>query len=256
MRVKLSGVIITYNEEKNIERCILSLLDITDEIVVIDSFSTDKTKEICKKYEIRFIQSTFDGHVEQKNRAVNNASFPYILSLDADEEISPLLKKSIIGVKENWDADGYYFNRLTNFCGSWIKHSGWYPDRKLRLWNRHKGRWGGLNPHDKVIMDAGTRLQFIKGNLYHFSYSTNEEFFERTKKYSIVGAKSLFLQGKKPSYLKLLFSPLWRFIKHYVMGLGFLDGSNGWLISWNMAKGVYIKYRELFRLYHPQKNKI
>ncbi len=253
MQVKLSGVIITYNEEKNIERCLSSLLDIADEIVVMDSFSTDRTKEICEKYHVRFIQTAFDGHVEQKNKALDNATYPHVLSLDADEEISPRLKESIISVKENWNADGYYFNRLTNFCGTWIRYSNWYPDRKLRLWDRQKGRWGGLNPHDKVMMASGSKLQFIKGDLNHYSYSTTAEFVERTRKYSLIGAKSLFQQGKKPSYIKLVFSPLWRFIKHYITGFGFLDGYYGWLISWTLAKGVYIKHKELFHLYQPIK---
>jgi glycosyltransferase involved in cell wall biosynthesis len=253
MKIKLSGVIITYNEEKNIERCILSLLDITDEIVVIDSFSTDRTGEICEKYGARFIQHKFEGHVQQKNKALDSAAYPCILSLDADEEVSPRLKASILSVKANWDADGYYFNRLTNFCGSWIRHSGWYPDRKLRLWDRQKGRWGGLNPHDRVMMAPGSKLRFISGDLNHYSYSTTGEFFERTEKYSLIGAQSLFQQQKKPSFLKLVFSPAWRFIKHYIAGLGFLDGYNGWLISRTMAKGVYLKYRELFHLYQQKK---
>ncbi|OFY58314.1 MAG: glycosyl transferase [Bacteroidetes bacterium RBG_13_46_8] len=253
MKVKLSGVIITFNEEKNIERCLLSLKDIVDEIVVIDSFSTDRTKGICEKYNVRFIQNPFKGHVEQKNKALDSARHSYVLSLDADEELSPRLKKSIVRIKENWNADGYYFNRLTNFCGTWIRHSGWYPDRKLRLWNREKGRWGGLNPHDRVMMKPGSQLHFLRGDLNHYSYTTTDEFTERTRKYSLIGARSLFQQGKKPSYLKLVFSPAWRFIKHYVAGLGFLDGYNGLLISRTLAKGVYLKYKELFHLYQQNK---
>ncbi|HJX71402.1 MAG TPA: glycosyltransferase family 2 protein, partial [Bacteroidales bacterium] len=240
-------------EEKNIERCLLSLKDVVDEIVVIDSYSTDRTKEICEKYGVRFIRSPFNGHVEQKNKALDSATHPYVLSLDADEELSVRLKKSVVRVKENWNADGYYFNRLTNFCGTWIRHSGWYPDRKLRLWNREKGRWGGLNPHDKVMMKPGSQLQFLRGELNHYSYTTTDEFFERTRKYSLIAAKSLFQQGKKPSYLKLVLSPAWRFIKHYVAGLGFLDGYNGLLISRTLAKGVYLKYKELFHLYQQNK---
>ena len=248
MKVKLSGVIITYNEEQNLERCILSLQGIADEIVVLDSFSSDQTEEICKKYGVRFIQHRFDGHVEQKNRAVENASSDYVLSLDADEEISPRLKESILTVKENWEDDGYSFNRLNSFCGTWIRHSGWYPDRKLRLWDRRRGRWGGLNPHDRVIMDKGSSIRFISGNLNHYSYSTREEFVERTAKYAKIGAESLFRQGKQPSPVKLIFSPAWRFIKHYIIGMGMLDGVNGLVISWHQARGTYVKYRELYRI--------
>ena len=137
----ISAVIITYNEEKNLERCIESVRDIADEIVIVDSFSTDRTKEICKKYELHFIEHKFEGHIQQKNWAITQAKYPHILSLDADEVLSDRLKESIREVKENWTHDGYYFNRLTNYCGKWIRHCGWYPDRKLRLWDSRKGRW-------------------------------------------------------------------------------------------------------------------
>src|ERR1035437_7666308 len=140
---QISVVIITFNEEKNIERCILSVQDLADDIVVVDSFSTDRTEEICKSHGVRFIQNHFNGHIEQKNFAISKAHFPYILSLDADEQLSEELKKSIQQVKNNWDADGYYFNRLTNYCGQWIRHSSWYPASKLRLWDSRKGKWGG-----------------------------------------------------------------------------------------------------------------
>jgi len=253
--IKISAAIISYNEEKNIERCLLSLIGVVDEIVVVDSLSTDRTKEICSKYGVRFIENPFPGHVEQKNKAMESATHPYVLSLDADEELSPRLKKSILAAKENWKADGYYFNRLNNYCGRWIKHSGWYPDQKLRLWDRQKGKWGGLNPHDKVVMEPGSKIVHIKGDLNHYSYYSKEEFLERTSKYSHISAKSLYLQGKKPSYLKMIFSPVWRFIKGYILGYGFLGGSDGFIITWYLSKGVYDKYRLLFDLYKTEENK-
>ena len=135
-------IIITLNEERNIGRCLESVNDIADEIVVVDSYSTDDTEKICKLYGVKFIQHRFDGHIEQKNWAINQAKYPHILSLDADEVLSPRLKASIKAVKENWEFDGYYFNRMTNYCGKWIRHSSWYPSRKLRLWDSRKGEWG------------------------------------------------------------------------------------------------------------------
>jgi len=138
---KLSVVIITLNEEKNIGRCLESVKDIADEIVIVDSFSTDRTEEICLRYNARFIKHEFVGHIEQKNWAIEQASYLHVLSLDADEELSERLKKSILEVKGNWKHDGYYFNRLTNYCGKWIRHTSWYPARKLRLWDRSKGKW-------------------------------------------------------------------------------------------------------------------
>lgn len=250
--VKISAAIITFNEEKNIERCLISLKDIVDEIVVVDSLSTDKTYEICSKYNVKFIKNPFPGHVEQKNKAMESTEFPYVLSLDADEELTPELRESISKVKENWNSDGYYFNRLNNYCGHWIRHSGWYPDQKLRLWDKRKGRWGGLNPHDKVIMDKGSKITHLKGDLKHYSYYTKDEFLERTRKYSIISGKSLYLQGKKPSYLKLFFSPVWRFIRGYIVGLGFLDGKDGLFITWELSKGVYHKYREHFNIFNSK----
>lgn len=245
--IQLSATIITYNEERNIERCLLSLQGVVDEIVVVDSFSTDRTKEICLRYHVSFWENPFHTFMQQKNKALDLASYPYVLSLDADEELSPELRNSILEVKRNWTADGYYFNRLTNFCGKWIHHSGWYPDRKLRLWNKEKGIWGG-NPHEKVLMDAACKIQFLKGDLNHYSYYSKKDFVARTIKYSSISANSLYLQGKNPLVLKLVFAPFWRFIKHYCIGLGFLDGRDGLFISWISSKGVYYKYKELRQL--------
>lgn len=140
---KISVVIITYNEERNIGKCLESIKEIADEVVVVDSYSTDRTEEIVKSMGGKFIQHPFEGHIEQKNWAITQAKYPHILSLDADEIPSDRLTESILNIKENWSHDAYYFNRLTNYCGKWIKHTSWYPARKLRLWDSRKGEWGG-----------------------------------------------------------------------------------------------------------------
>jgi glycosyltransferase involved in cell wall biosynthesis len=251
--VQISAVIITYNEEKNIERCLLSLKDIVDDIIVLDSFSKDNTLAICEKYGVRVFQNAFNGYIEQKNKALEYAKYNYVLSLDADESVSEKLKESIIKVKENWDADGYYFNRLTNYCGSWIRHSNWYPDSKLRLWDITKGKWDGMLIHEKVKMQNGATVKFLEGDLLHYSYYTKEEFVNRTLRYSEISAKSLYLEGKKSSLLQIISAPIWRFIKNYIIGLGFLDGYNGFVISWFLSKGVYIKYRELMKIHRQNK---
>ena len=131
--IKLSAVIITYNEEEHLDKCLRSLLDVADEIIVVDSYSTDKTKEICERHHVTFIEQEFLGYKEQKNFAMSKASYDYILSLDGDEALSNQLKQSVLKTKANWIYDGYYSNRLNNYCGQWIKHSDWYPDKKLRL---------------------------------------------------------------------------------------------------------------------------
>ena len=142
--LKISAVIITYNEEANIERCLESLEGTADEVLVVDSFSTDRTADICKSKGVDFIQHPFKGHIEQKNYALSCAGNNYVLSLDADEALSDNLIQSIRAAKQNWRADGYSVNRLTNYCGKWIRHCGWYPDKKVRLWDRRKGHWGGV----------------------------------------------------------------------------------------------------------------
>ncbi|WP_338356856.1 glycosyltransferase family 2 protein [Yeosuana marina] len=143
--IKLSAVIITYNEEEHLEKCLRSLIDVADEIIVVDSFSTDKTPEICNSFNVTFHQHAFEGYIEQKNYAVSLAKHDYILSLDGDEALSETLKSSILKVKNNYQFDGYYCNRLNNYCGQWIKHSDWYPDRKLRLFKKESGEWKGTN---------------------------------------------------------------------------------------------------------------
>ena len=250
---KLSVAIITFNEEKNIKRCLESVQEVADEIVVVDSFSKDKTREICEQYGVRFIQNPFGGHVEQKNFAAAQCSHDLVLSLDADESLSPRLKQSIMTVKANQAVDGYTFNRATYFCGQHIKHCGWYPDPSLRLWNRSKGKWAGNNPHDKYYMNQGTTVAHLEGDLLHYSYYTIEEHVTQLNKFSSISAKSKFLKGKKSSVLKITVYPAWRFFRDYFIKLGFLDGYYGFVICVNSAHEVFQKYIKLHDLWrNPQ----
>ena len=248
MKAKISAVIITFNEEKNIGRCLDSLTGIVDEIVVIDSFSTDKTQEICEQKGVKFITHKFDGHIQQKNWAITQATFQYVLSLDADEALSKELKKSILEIKNNCTKDGYSFNRMTNYCGKWIKHGGWYPDRKLRLWDKSKGKWGGKNPHDTFIMNPNSSTEHIKGDLFHYSYYQIEEHKKQAKYFAEIGAKSYHEHGKKASVFKVIFSPIARFISSYFIKLGFLDGYYGWVIAVISYRETALKYRLLRKM--------
>jgi glycosyltransferase involved in cell wall biosynthesis len=245
---KISVVIITYNEERNIDRCLTSVKDIADEIVIVDSYSTDRTEEISLKHGARFIKHEFEGHIEQKNYAITRAKYPRILSLDADEEISPRLKKSLLEVKENWKYDGYYFNRLTNYCGKWIKHTSWYPARKLRLWDSRKGKWGGINPHDKFILQKGCTQKHLKGDLLHYSYYTINEHLEQIKKFSDILAEAYYKKGMSASYFRVFFHPLWRFFRDYFLKTGFLSGLYGLIISVNSSHETFLKYVKLRKL--------
>lgn len=243
--VKISGVVITYNEEKNIERCIKSLHGICDEIVVVDSFSTDNTKSLCEQYSVRFIENPFAGHIEQKNFAMNQAHHDYVLSLDADEALSEELQTAIAAVKQNWTASAYRFNRFTNYCGQWIKHSGWYPDTKTRLWDRRLGKWGGTNPHDSVELSADVNPIHLKGNLLHYSYYTMEEHVLRSAKYAKIAAKAMHAQGRKVSVAKMLLSTGFRFAQDYIFRLGFMDGFYGLVICGTSSHTTFLKYAYL-----------
>ena len=248
MEVKLSAVIITLNEERNIERCLLSLRNIVDEIVVIDSFSTDRTEEKCKKFGVKFIQHSFKGYATQKNFAMESAKYDIVLNLDADEVLSEELKKAILTAKQNWRADGYYFNRLTNYCGKWIKHCGWYPDRKLRLVDRRKAKWGGGEVHEKIVMEKGAKTQFLPGDLLHYSYYTIGEHVKQQRLFSDLAAKEAFKKGKRSTIFHVSINPAYTFIRKFLLQFGFLDGYYGWVISTISAKANFWKYSKLRRL--------
>lgn len=246
MEVKLSVVVITYNEEANIGRCLDSVAGIADEVVVVDSFSTDRTKEICLGHGARFVEHPFEGHIQQKNYALTQAKYDHVLSLDADEALTEELRKSVLAVKNNWGADGYRFNRLTNYRGQWIKHCGWYPDRKLRLFDRTKARWGGQNPHDKIITELGARVENLKGNMLHyFSYNVKQHL-DQINKYSEIFKDEMWQKGKKTSVLAIVVKPPFRFFKVYVLQRGFLDGFNGFFIAGLSAYTVFLKYAKLY----------
>lgn len=247
--VKISAVVITYNEENNIERCLESLKEVADEAVVVDSFSSDRTEEICQNKGAHFIQHRFEGHIEQKNYAVSCASNQRILSLDADEALSEKLKHSILTAKKNWEYDGYSVNRLTNYCGKWIRHCGWYPDRKLRLWDRSKGHWRGVNPHDHVIMDKNSPICHLNGDLLHYSYPTIKHHISQINSFSDIAARAAFERGRSSNVLiDLCLNPTLTFLKKYFLNLGILDGYEGFVISVNTAYGKFLKYIKLREL--------
>jgi len=244
--IPISAVIITFNEERNIERCILSLKGIVDEIVVVDSFSSDRTQEICLKHEVRFIEHAFEGHIQQKNWALTQASYPHVLSLDADEALDEKLQHEILKVKETWNYDGYSMNRLTNYCGIWIRHCGWYPDTKLRLWDSRKGAWGGTNPHDKFeLFDSAAQTGFLEGDILHYSYYTRADHYKQIEYFTSILAKAQFESSKDASLLVLYLSPLVKFLKDYFVKLGILDGKEGFIISRLSAYATYLKYKKI-----------
>ncbi len=244
---QLSVVIITFNEEKNIGRCLESVKEIADDIVVVDSFSTDGTKSICDGYAVNFIEHEWEGYSASKNFANARAKFDWVLSLDADEVISEELKNSILKVKEYPELLTYKFNRLTNYCGRWIKRSGWYPDTKVRIFDRRYIRWEGTI-HEQLSESPNPPI-FLKGDCLHYSYRTIEAHWQQTEKFTTLSAKDLFEKGKKANFVKLYFSPVVKFIKSYIFQLGILDGYYGFVICKISAYSNYLKYSKLKQLH-------
>lgn len=249
--VKISATIITFNEENKIEKCLQSLVGVADEIVVVDSFSTDQTAAICSRYPVVFMTNPFQGYIAQKNFALQQASYDHILSLDADEVLSDALKGSIVAVKNDWgkEVDGYAFNRFNNYCGKWIRFCGWYPDRKIRLWDRRKGEWSGEDPHDKVELPKG-RVKRLKGDLLHYAYFTVDEHLRQMHKFAEVAARAKYNNGKKPVFLvHVVLNPIFKFFRKYLLQLGFLDGYYGFVFCATTSALNFYKYLRLYE-YH------
>lgn len=251
--LEISAVVITFNEEKNIARCIDSLQGVVDEIVVVDSFSTDDTEAICRQKNVQFVQHPFEGHIEQKNYAITQAKFPIVLSLDADEALDETLRRSIIEAKNNWQADGFKMNRVTNYCGKWIWHGGWYPDTKLRLWDSRKGQWEGMNPHDEFVMEPDSKITHLKGNLLHYSYDSIEGHIVQMNKFTSISAKSYYKKGKRSNLFLILMKPLVAFTKTFFLKRGFLSGYYGFVIGIIDAQATFLKYVKLREYQKKQK---
>jgi len=248
MAISLSVVIITFNEERNIERCLKSLEGVADEIVVVDSFSKDRTEEICSNFSVKFIQHAFEGHIQQKNFAIDAAANDWILSLDADEALTEELKTSILQIKNQADYQGYSMNRLTNYCGHWVKYCGWYPDSKIRLVNRKQARWTGVNPHDRLDMLENASFGQLNGDILHYSYYSKADHLKQIEYFGNIAAKELFDRGGKSNWPLIISKVIAQFIKSYFLKLGILDGSTGFTISRLSAYATYQKYLKLLNL--------
>ena len=248
---KLSVVIITLNEEKNLKRCFDSVSSIADEIIVLDSFSTDKTKQICQDYNVNFFEQKFEGFIKQKNLAIEKANNDFILSLDADECLSEELIESIKHIKKNFEYNAYSFNRLTFHSGAWIRNCGWYPDKKIRLINKHKARWIGDQIHEVMDVDKDQNVFHLHGDLLHYSYPTIADHINQTNKFTTIAAKQFYDQGVRSSWTKIIFSTLFKFFKDYFLRRGFMDGFHGLVVCTINALSNFLKYSKILEL---QKN--
>ena len=245
--LQLSAVVITYNEEKNIRRCIKSIQPVADEIIVVDSFSKDGTRQICEEEGVKFVEHAFEGHIQQKNFAVSIASNDFVLSLDADEFLSEELANSILEAKKSGTRQAYSMNRLNGIAGRWIRSTDWYPDKKIRMWNKNIGKWGGYNPHDTVIVNPGTQVQHLSGNLMHDSYQNYQEMKVKALQYAKIFANAN-QHKKSSSTFKAIFKSIYTFIRNYFIKYGFINGMDGLVISYTNAYYTYHKYSMLKKL--------
>jgi glycosyltransferase involved in cell wall biosynthesis len=250
---KLSAVIICFNEEKNIGRCIDSVKTVADEILILDSYSTDQTVAIAESMGAVVKQEAFKGFIEKKNKAVELASYDFVLSLDADEVLDPILLASIRRAKESFTNRVYRMNRCSNYCGQFIRHGSWYPDSKIRLFDRRIARWGGTNPHDRIVLQGNIQVKQMKGDILHFSYRTISEHVIQNNKLSTLAAESLHAEGKKTNLFNVFFRPWWAFFVSYIFRAGFMDGLFGFVIAVQIAHMTFLKHIKLYLLFKTAK---
>ncbi len=248
----LAVVIITLNEERNIARCLASVKDLADEIIILDAFSNDETVSIAESFKAKVVQREWEGYSASKNYLNSLSSCDYILSLDADEVLSTELIFEIKKVKEQGFEGTYHVNRLTNYCGKWIRHSGWFPDIKPRLFPKEGSYWSGEYVHEVLISPPAEKKVF-KAVVEHYSYYSFTDHRARADKYSLLTAQKFHMAGKKAGFFKPYLSAIGRFFSMFILKHGFLDGWMGFKIAQISAQSNVLKYKELIRL---NKNKL
>jgi glycosyltransferase involved in cell wall biosynthesis len=238
--MKITATIVALNEERKIARAIESLR-CCDEILVVDSGSVDRTVELAEKLGARVLDRAWKGYAEQKNLAAAEASHDWILSIDADEALSEALEGEIWNLKKNGPRyDAYTMPRLAQYLGRWILHSGWYPDRKVRLFHRHKARWVGDFVHERVEVNG--RLGHLESNLLHFTCDSLSEHLKTMDRYTTLAAEELVSRKTPIGLSHLILDPSWTFIKTYLVQRGFLDGVEGLTIAYMAALYAFLKY--------------
>lgn len=246
MMSRLSVAIITYNEEEEIRDCLESV-KWADEIVVVDSFSTDKTLDICRQYTNKVFQHEWSGYSNQKNYAINVTTNPWILILDADERVSERLTKEIKEILDkDLGVDGYYIPRKSYFLGRWIRYGGWYPDYSIRLFRKDKGRFEQREVHESVRINGKTAK--LKNHLEHYTYRNLSEYIQRMDRYSTLAAMEMIGEGRRSGPRNILFRPILTFFRMYILKQGFREGIYGLLISVLYSYYTFLKYAKLWEM--------
>lgn len=243
--IKLSVIIIVKNESLHIARCLESVAW-ADEIIVLDSGSTDNTIEICEQYTKSVYSTDWQGFGVQKQRALDKATGDWVLSIDADEQVTAALKLEVQQAIKKSQYDGFDIPRLSSYCGRIIKHAGWWPDYVLRLFKRESGRFSTDLVHERVIVEG--EIQKLKSPLLHEAFVNSEEVLAKVNNYSSLGAKKLYESGKSSSLKKAIFKGIWMFIRTYFLKAAFLDGKQGLMLAISSAEVTYYKYVKLMEL--------
>ncbi|MSP38871.1 MAG: glycosyltransferase family 2 protein [Deltaproteobacteria bacterium] len=254
-RPKVSAIVVCFNEQDRIADCLESLRW-CDEIVVVDSFSTDSTPEICRRYTERFFQRPWAGYREQKAYAHSLATGDWVLLVDADERVTPELRRELIDAVARDDAQyaAYAVPRLVYYLGRWWWRGGWYPDYDIRLFRRERATWGGSDPHEKIIVDGKTRR--LRNHLQHFSYRSIDDHVQRINRFTSISSGELRKEGARWRLSDALLRPAVRFFRSYILKRGFLEGFGGFYVALTAAVYVFLKYAKLWELELEEKKKI
>ncbi len=251
---RISAVVITLNESRNIEDC-LNSLSFVDEIIVVDSGSTDRTVELARKFTDNVFSIPWQGYADAKNFGIDHAAHDWILSIDADERVSSELRSAICSALSPDDLPaGFRMRRRTWYIDRWISGCGWYPDWNIRLFDRRKARFNAVSIHEKVVTSG--EIRSLEGDILHYSYSEISDHLKRIDKYTGLIAEQWVRRNRRPGVGKMIFRPVWEFFRKYILQGGFKDGITGCIVCGLHAHYVFLKYAKTYELFHKREDEV